>query len=82
VVVPEGVALDDELDEEDWLWSVEVVPVVVGVESAVLASADAPGGAVRSGTAAGTTSCAAWSLPQALRPRAATARRASTGVRI
>ena len=60
------------------VWSVEVVPVslcVLDVPVEVWASASAPGRRRQLGHVAGTTSWVASSLPQALRPRHATARR-------
>ena len=66
-------------------WSVEVVPVSLCVSDEsveVWASAADPGGGVSPGTVAGTTSWVASSLPQALRPRHATAKSATTYVRM
>jgi hypothetical protein len=78
VVVPVVPVVDEPEDWlGDWLW-----PDAVELEPAGAASADEPCGTVRSGTDAGTTSWDELSLPQALRPRQATARRASTYVRI
>ena len=74
-----------------WVWSVDVVSVwsvevlelgVLEVPVEVWASASAPGAGVSSGSDAGTASWEASSLPQALRPRHATARRTTTYVRM
>jgi hypothetical protein len=74
-----------------WVWPVEVVPVasveVVSVDVLdapveVWARAVAPGAGVSAGTEDGTTSWLALSLPQALRPRHATAKRTATYVRM
>jgi hypothetical protein len=62
------------------VWSVEVVSVELPVELA--ARAAAPGGGVSAGTDEGTTSWLELSLPQALRPRHATAKRTATYVRM
>jgi hypothetical protein len=71
-----------------WVWSVDVVPVevvsldVLDAPVEVWASASAPGAGVSWGTDAGTTSWVELSLPQALRPRHATAKRTATDVRM
>jgi hypothetical protein len=74
-----------------WAWSVEVVAdwsvEVASVEVPdapveVEARAAAPGGGVSAGTDEGTTSWLELSLPQALRPRHATAKRTATYVRM
>jgi hypothetical protein len=79
------------VDDGLWVWSVDVVPVwsvdVVSVELVdapveVEARAAAPGGGVSAGTEDGTTSWLELSLPQALRPRHATAKRTATYVRM
>jgi hypothetical protein len=80
VVVP-VVLEDDEPDDDssgDWFWLLDAVEP----EPAGLDNAAEPCGTVRSGNDAGATSCVASSPPQALRPRQARARRASTYVRI
>jgi hypothetical protein len=71
---------DDELDDWscDWFWLLDAVEL----DPAGLDSAAEPCGTVSSGSDEGATSCAASSPPQALRPRQARARRASTDVRI
>jgi RimJ/RimL family protein N-acetyltransferase len=79
VVVP--VPLDDELTE-DWscvcVWSLDEEAVwSAELESDEVASAEVPSGNESFGTDAGTTSWLELSLPQALTPKAATARRAN-----
>ena len=65
------------------VWSVEVVSVeVLDAPVDVWARAAEPGGGVSAGTDDGTTSWLALSLPQALRPRQATAKRTATYVRM
>jgi hypothetical protein len=65
------------------VWSVEVVSVELPDAPVELeASADAPGGGVSAGTDDGATSWLELSLPQALRPRHATAKRTATYVRM
>jgi hypothetical protein len=62
---------------------VEVVPAdVLDVPVEVWASALAPGGGVSAGSDAGVTSWVELSLPQALRPRQATAKRTAAYVRM
>jgi len=65
-------------------WSVDVVSplLVLELPLALWASASAPGGGASAGTVEGTTSWVASSLPQALRPRHATARMTTAYVRM
>jgi hypothetical protein len=76
--VPVVPVVDESVDDwlGDWLFD------AVELDPAGLASAAEPCGTVRSGTDDGTTSWDELSLPQALRPKQTTARRASTDVRI
>jgi hypothetical protein len=83
------VAGADWLGVCDWsvdvvsVWSVEVVSLdVLEVPVDVWASAADPGGGVSAGSDAGTTSWLELSLPQALRPRQAAAKRTTTNVRM
>jgi hypothetical protein len=65
------------------VWSVEVVSVELpDAPVAVEARAAAPGGGVSAGTDEGTASWLELSLPQALRPRQATAKRTAAYVRM
>jgi hypothetical protein len=65
------------------VWAVEVVAVeLLDAPVEVEARAAAPGGGVSAGTDDGTASWLELSLPQALRPRHATAKRTATYVRM
>jgi hypothetical protein len=79
------VPVDDEADDWSWVcvWSLEDEAVwLLELELDEDDSAAVPAGSERLGTDAGATSWLALSLPQALTPRTASARRASTYVRI
>jgi hypothetical protein len=80
-----GAVLEDELPCEDWVcvWSVLLELELLELELELeLARADEPAGAVRMGNVEGATSWAAPLPPHALRPRQATARRASRDARM
>jgi hypothetical protein len=88
VVAP--LEVDDPLEDGDelelvWLWSVDVVVLLLAFELALApdaVNAPVPGGTLRLGVDLGTTSVADWLAPQALTTSAATATSASAQERM